>query len=363
MVLLKYVPCYAPARAAELARMVDNLLRSKLVISFLFLNLSNSSQSHSMDIKIIKKQPISQSGIGLFAIIRDEMYFLPRFFEYYRKLGVNDFVIYDDRSADGSTEFLVSQPDCTVLSGPYTYDTSFGVTPFGLPKKLFDHTKEVLPEQFFGQQWVVTVDADEFVLLPSQFASLSDFISFLEKGARLFATGPMADFYPERLSAIRTEASDFFALTPYFDCGPLYERIPQFPYVRKLPIGIRGRLGRMLVAKCPQLFPGEAPPVSQLFKVPLLKHGQGVKRIGSHYVNAPPPAEDLVALAHFKFYPGVFQKIATAISEKQHWGESIEYRWLHAIMENLANESLLCPASRKFEGSASLEAASLIGSP
>jgi hypothetical protein len=349
------------ARDAERARIADNLLRSHLVISFHFLNLSISSQSHSMDIKIIRKRTISQNGIGLFAIIRDEMYFLPRFFEYYRQLGVNDFVIYDDRSTDGSTEFLVSQPDCTVLSGPYTYDTAFGVTPFGLPKKLFDHTKEVLPDQFFGRQWVVTVDADEFILLPSRFTGLSDLISFLEKGARLFATGPMADFYPERLSAIRSEATDFFALTPYFDCGPLYERIPQFPYVRKLPIGIRGRLGSMLMAKCPQLFPGEVPPVSQLFKVPLLKHAQGIKRIGSHYVNAPPPADDLVALAHFKFYPGIFQKIATAISEKQHWGDSIEYRWLHAIMENLADESLLCPASRKFDGSTSMQAAGLIG--
>jgi glycosyl transferase family 2 len=313
-----------------------------------------------MDIKIIKKSALSRNGIGLFSIIRDEIYFLPKFFEYYRQLGVNDFLIYDDRSADGSTEFLVSQSDCTVLSGPYAYDTAFGVTPFGLPKKLFDHTKEVLPDQFFGQQWVITVDADEFMLLPPHFTGLADFIAFLEKSARLFATGPMADFYPERLSAIRNAVSDFFALSPYFDCGPLYERIPQFPYIRKLPIGIRGRLGKMLMAKCPQLFPGESPPVSQLFKVPLLKHGHGVKRFGSHYVNAPPPAEDLVALAHFKFYPGIFQKITTAIAEKQHWGDSIEYRWLHAMMENLADESLLCPASRKFEGSASLQAANLI---
>src|SRR5206468_6015764 len=106
--------------------------------------LSISNPMAVMDIRIIKKSVLSRHGVGLFSIIRDEIYFLPKFFEYYRQLGVNDFLIYDDRSADGSTEFLVSQPDCTVLSGPYTYDSAFGVTPFGLPKKLFDHTKEVL---------------------------------------------------------------------------------------------------------------------------------------------------------------------------------------------------------------------------
>ena len=97
-----------------------------------------------MKIKILKKNLAHPRGIALFSIIRDEMYFLPRFFAHYRQLGVDDFLIYDDRSIDGSTDFLIAQSDCTVLTGSYKYDSNFGVTPFGLPKRLVDHAKEVL---------------------------------------------------------------------------------------------------------------------------------------------------------------------------------------------------------------------------
>src|SRR5262245_36112047 len=164
----------------------------------------------------------------------------------------------------------------------------------------------------------------------------------------------MVDFYPPRLAdMLESSSGDFFALMPYFDRGPLYRRIPQFPYVRKELVGIRGRLMQMLLAKRPNLFPGERPPVSQLFKVPLLKHGKGIRRIGCHYIDVRPRPDDLVALAHFKLYPGIRQKIATALREKQHWGDSVEYRWLDAIIENCRDEPLLCEVSRKFDGAAS----------
>jgi Glycosyl transferase family 2 len=314
-----------------------------------------------MEIKILKKNRAHPRGIALFSIIRDEMYFLPRFFAHYRQLGVDDFLIYDDRSVDGSTDFLVEQSDCTVLTGPYKFDGNFGVNPLGRPKRLSDYTKEALPDEFFGRRWALTVDADEFMLLLPEFKDLLEFTAFLENRKCPLATGPMVDFYPEKLSDLRgSDVREPFAIAPYFDCGPLYHRIANFPYIRKLPVGIRGRLLQMLVETCPTIYPGEKPPISQLFKVPLLKHGQGIKRIGSHYINVPPPSTDLVALAHFKLYPGIAAKIATAVREKQYSGNSVEYRWLNAIFENLADRCLFCPATRKFEGSASLQTANVI---
>jgi hypothetical protein len=294
-------------------------------------------------------------------MVRDELYFLPRFFDHYRKLGVTEFVVYDDRSIDGTRDYLVSQPDCTVITGPYAFDSDFGVTPLGLPKKFFDYAKEYFPDFFFNGRWALTVDADEFLYLPSKFDDLPSFIRFLESDDKLYATGPMVDLYPERLSAILNSGSDdFFSLAPYFDRGPLYQRIPQFPYARKGLVGIRGRLMKMLMERRPALVAGINPPIPQLFKVPLLKHGKGVKRIGCHYIDLPPAGPDLVALAHFKFYPETKKKIDLAIRERQHWGASVEYQWLNAIMENFPEESLLCPESRKFEGSVSLESAQII---
>jgi Glycosyl transferase family 2 len=318
-------------------------------------------ERRSMEIKILKKNLAHPKGIALFSIIRDEMYFLPRFFAHYRQLGVDDFLIYDDRSVDGSTDFLVEQPDCTVLTGPYKFDNNFGINWLGRAKSLIEYSKEVLPDEFFGKRWALTVDADEFMLLPPEFKDLLEFTAFLERQKCLLATGPMVDLYPEKLSDIRgSDAREPFAIAPYFDCGPFYHRISNFPYIRKLPVGIRARLRQMLIGACPTIFSGEKPPITQLFKVPLLKHGQGIKRIGSHYVNVPPPSTDLVALAHFKLYPGIASKIATAVREKQYYTNYVEYRWLNAIFENLADRCLFCPATRKFEGSASLRRANLM---
>jgi hypothetical protein len=311
-----------------------------------------------MDLTFLRRSRPS-AGIGLFAIIRDELYFLPRFLAHYRNLGVTEFVIYDDRSVDGSTEFLVAQPDCTVVTGPYTFNTTFGTTPFGFPKRLDDYAKEALPERFFSGRWALTVDADEFLFLPSTLTSLDDLISILDTKNLLFAAGPMVDLYPERLSALMNAQidEDPFSFAPYFDRGPLYDRTPDFPYVRKRLSGIRGRLLRMLLENPTATLAGATPPICQLFKVPVLKHGFGIRRVGSHYVNAA-PLGDWVALAHFKLYPGIRDKIARVLGEKQR--DTPEYWWLHNAIEKFADVSLLCEETHQFCGSSSLEAARLI---
>jgi hypothetical protein len=297
-------------------------------------------------------------GVGLFSIIRDEIYFLPKFLTHYRNLGVTEFLIYDDRSVDGSTDFLVAQPDCTVVTGPYTFSSVFGTTPFGFPKRLDDHAKEVLPDRFFNGRWALTVDADEFLFFPSDFASLDRLISRFDTNGLLFAAGPMVDFYPERLSKLKSHANDDpFLFAPYFDRGPLYERIRDFPFVRKRLSGVRGRLLRMLLERRAEAFGGQSAPICQLYKVPLLKHGFGISRIGSHYVNAGSVA-DWVALAHFKLYPGLPNKISRVLKEKQR--DAPEYRWLNEAIEQFADVSLLCEETREFRGSASFESAGLI---
>ncbi len=37
-----------------------------------------------------------------FAIVKDEMFYLPSFLDHHRRLGVDQFVILDDQSSDGT---------------------------------------------------------------------------------------------------------------------------------------------------------------------------------------------------------------------------------------------------------------------
>ena len=52
--------------------------------------------------------------ILLFLTMRNERVRLPYFLEYYRKLGVDHFLIVDNGSDDGTREYLAEQPDVSL---------------------------------------------------------------------------------------------------------------------------------------------------------------------------------------------------------------------------------------------------------
>ena len=52
-----------------------------------------------------------QGEVRLFSKIRNEKLRLPAFLRHYRSLGVDRFFIVDNDSTDGSTEYLLAQPD------------------------------------------------------------------------------------------------------------------------------------------------------------------------------------------------------------------------------------------------------------
>ena len=64
----------------------------------------------------------------LFAVMRNEMYFLPAFLAHYRALGVKQFVIVDDASDDGTTQYLAAQPDCCSGMSEHRYGARVSIS-------------------------------------------------------------------------------------------------------------------------------------------------------------------------------------------------------------------------------------------
>jgi|SRR5579871_586481 len=320
----------------------------------------------NLTLNVVKPLAAVPSGPAVFAIIRDENYFLPYFFDHYRSLGAEVFLIYDDRSGPATVNFLMQQADCLILRSDSIFSDTFGHGDRGEPRNLPQVLKERVCETFLPGRWALTVDADEFIVLPSGCSSLPEFIDALEAAGQLYATAPMVDFYGETLDD-RNYSRDLspFAGNPYFDAGPYYYWTGAiWPF--RLSGGIRFRLLKMLCERhidCViDLYGGTLPPLSKSWKVPLLKHGCGVVRKGDHEVSAAPQASDLsAALAHFKFYPDLDAKIASALHEKQYYAGSIEYSFLKATIELFGGETLLGPETRRFDGPASLEQAGLLG--
>jgi len=59
-------------------------------------------------IEIVRGRP-DESKHSLYAILRNESFFIQAFLNHYRSLGVQQFLILDDHSNDGTAELLCPQ--------------------------------------------------------------------------------------------------------------------------------------------------------------------------------------------------------------------------------------------------------------
>ena len=120
--------------------------------------------------------------------MRNERLRLPYFLDYYRKLGVDHFLIIDNGSDDGTGDYLARQTDVSVWHTARSYQASrFGV----------DWQNWLLRRHGHGH-WVLSVDADEFLVYPfcdsRPVRALTDWLDVY--GIRSFSS-MMLDMYPQ----------------------------------------------------------------------------------------------------------------------------------------------------------------------
>lgn len=321
--------------------------------------LARMAQSAMAEFRTIKQAPLSP-GPAVFAMVRNESYLLPHFLHHYRQLGVENFVFYDDHSTDDTPDLLAAQHDCTILSSDHGFRE---VMPDGRSFQL--HAKRSVPESLGAGRWVLTVDADEFLVLPQSFTTLQQLFVHLDALGHRCVFASMVDFYPERL-ADRNHARERspFTCSTYFDADRPFERSWSSPRPRVRFRGIRARLLAMLEAKDPAAYERivvkQGYRLTSLWKVPLIKTGSGVALEAVHEVNVQPPFDIELALAHFKFGPDLDGRVASALVKRDYFRSSIEYQFLKAVLDTLGGESLVCPGSRLYTGPRSLEEAGFI---
>ena len=317
-----------------------------------------------LTLTFVKTASVRPRGVVVFSVMRDEDYFLPFFFDHYRKLGVDGFLIYDDRSGERTLEFLSAQPDCSIVRSDHAFGDSFAPAGALFDRRLPHVLKESVPESLLRDRWVLTVDADEFLVLPSEFQDLPQLIAALERREQPYLTAPMVDFYGETLAARNYPRNlSPFEANPYFDCGPYYFWLgEQTPTV--FAGGVRHKLLRRLYQRRPdlvaQIYNRSGRAAQYLWKSPLLKHGAGVTRVGDHSLSVCPAPGLEGALAHFKFYPDLDAKIAMALHERQYVSGSVQYAILQAAIDVMGDESLVTWETCRYDGPASLERAQLM---
>lgn len=286
-----------------------------------------------------RMQGLRAQPILLFSTMRNERVRLPYFLDYYRKLGIDHFLIVDNGSTDGSHEYLADQPDVSVWSTSAGYKQSR----FGM-----DWIMHLLRRHGQGN-WCLTVDVDEFLVYPycetRPLRALTDWLD--SAGTRSFSS-MLLDMYPKGAMHEHPyrEGQNPFEIAQYFDSGN-YSIRRNWPYLNLWVQG--GPRARLFFADQPK----QAPAMN---KIPLVKWDRTYAYVSSTHMMLPRGLnltyEDTGGekpsgcLLHAKFLDTFAAKAEEELRRGQHYAESHEYR---AYREGISKErDLWCNWSEKY---------------
>ena len=298
-----------------------------------------------------RTKAITKGDILAAVTVRNEIQRLPHFLAHYRRLGVRHFLIVDNGSNDGTTEFLLQQADVSLWSSAQSYRRSR----FGL-----DWLTWLLMRHGHGH-WCLTLDADELLIYPYwQSRDLRALTDWLQSQGRDCFGAMMLDLYPKgRLLAQNPDASNNpLAALQWFDAGNLtMQRQP--------------RMGNLWIQGGPRsrLFFGTEPRRGPtLTKVPLVRWNRRYAYVNSTHAILPPRLNRIYdtrggeltsgLLLHTKFLPLAVDKAREEKQRGEHFANSSLYDDYYDRLSQ--SPDLWSPASTRLGSWRQLEALGLI---
>lgn len=253
----------------------------------------------------------------LVCVVRNEGHRLSFFLDYYRRLGIEHFIVIDNQSTDGTAELLAPFDDVSrvVASGSYK------AARFGN-----DWINEII-NRHCAEKWVLYVDADEFLVFPhSDRRSIADLTRYMTRSGMGALRAVMVDMYSDRhISAnVCAPGQDPLEVCSLFDANGYAVDYVEKDRTLWIKGGVRGR-----VYFSDQLWNGPA-----LNKLPLVYvGGERLYLKSSHQIwpldlNRPEAkAEPTVtaALLHYKFMSNFVENVTERPILSEHTAEYAAY--------------------------------------
>jgi len=276
------------------------------------------------------------------SVVRNEMARLPYWLEYYRRLGVDAFLIVDNGSSDGTLAYLLDQPDVRVWQSRRSFKAAnFGSAWF-----------EVLLQAYGIGHWCLTLDADELLYFPDvECRTLVDLCRDLDIAGKRALFALLLDMYSDRpiRDTVCAPGQPFEDVCPFFDREFFHRRYEHAGPFDNLPMVFGGVRERVFGPAGDYL----------LSKIPLLKYSMdAVLAGGQHWTSYPAAdiADETGCVLHFKFtntFPSYAHGEATRGEHAVNGFQYVEYA------RGLEQDPGLClfdtAHSVRFGGSAQLE--------
>jgi hypothetical protein len=312
-----------------------------------------------------------------FAVVKDEMYNLPAFFAHHRALGVGQFIVLDDRSSDGTREWLVAQPDCVVLESDLKFGERVPEPWSGRSQRAGIVFKSLIPQRFLAGRYALYLDADEFLVLPPGIESVPALFALLGRHDVRSVAANLVDFFPRSIDEMDTpkqlhSADAMLGAYGWFDASPLLgwregvdepvevgenasTRLFRKHRIKAVPARMLGAprwLNRLLPYKYPE---------TTVLKTPVVRWDPGTFYVNSHYANVPPTRRMLLGLAHLKFTYDLSRRTRHALESRAYVRGSRKYQWYEDLLDTMRRRdpSFLGPSSRRFQSPADFAAAGL----
>jgi hypothetical protein len=262
---------------------------------------------------------IRDGHILLFATLRNEKVRLAYFLDYYRKLGVDHFLMVDNGSDDGSAEYLAEQPDVSL----WTTKASYRRSRFGMDWQNW------LLNKYGHRHWCLCVDVDEFLVYPfcdtRPLAALTD---WMDASSLRVCPAMLLDMYPKGPIDAQpyAEGQDPFEIAAWFDSG-------------NYTIERNDKYGNLWIQGGPRaraFFADQPNRAPALNKLPLVRWQKGYAYLDSTHMMLPRGLNLAYEegggekfsgiLLHAKFLHTFVEKSAEEIRRQQHYGKSREYK-------------------------------------
>lgn len=284
----------------------------------------------------LRTSQIKPDALLAFVTLRNELPRLPYFFSYYRNLGITHFLIVDNGSTDGSTDYLASQPDVSLWRTDASYKRSrFGMDWLNWLLRVYGH-----------DHWCLTVDPDELFVFPfcdtRPLRALTDWLD--ASSIRSFGT-LLLDLYPQVSfdKATYTPGQDPLEVVTWFDPGN---------YV----ISRNGEYSNLWIQGGPRaraFFSDQPERAPALNKIPLVRWDKSYAYVSSTHMLLPRGLNKVYdewggekasgVLLHTKFIDSFVQKAAEEVQRNQHYAGSAEYKSYHE-----GPQSLWCRWSERY---------------